>query len=268
MEQLAEKPYLIDFIIPHHNDHKIINAINSIKKNSYSDLYRIIVMDTGSNLVLSKLIAESLRKRDLHIIEKDEGIFDALNKGLELASARWVGWLGADDLLSLNFNPSYISNIDPSYDIASYTTFFYSLRNKKILRVYRPVGSKLLRSMGAHLPHFSTYVRLKALKKIRFDIKKRNYADQIFFLELEKLSRVKIIRNVSTYMAAGGSSNESIHGIITTNKNVFNTIKQKTNMVNAFVYISIKLIYKIIQKFIPPSKEESEGLKRQMNEIN
>jgi len=221
-------------------------------------------MDTGANIDLSKMISESLRKNDLHIIEGDNGIFDALNKGLEISSANWIGWLGADDLLSMDFNPQHILKADPAYDIVSYSTFFYSLKKKNILRVYRPVRSKLLRRMGAHLPHFSTYVRLGAAKSFRFDITKRNFADQIYFLELENFYKVKILKDISTYMASGGVSNESFFRIISTNKVVFNAIKDKTNTIHAFIYISIKIMYKIFQKIIKPDKEESQAFIRQM----
>jgi glycosyltransferase len=225
-------------------------------------------MDTGENIELSEKISKSLRMNDVHIKERDQGIFDALNKGLNISTAKWIGWIGADDLLSLNFNPKHILNVDETCNIVSYSTFFYSLNTQNILRVYRPVKSKLLRKMGAHLPHFSTYVRLEAVKSFRFDITKRNFADQIYFFELEKLYNVKILKDISTYMASGGSSNESFFGILSTNKKVFTAIKEKTNAIHAFVYIGIKIIYKIIQKFIKPDKEESEAFRVQMKAKN
>jgi len=238
----------IDFLIPHHNDERIIRAIYSIHNNPYSNNFRIIVLDTGFNKSLSNLISNTIRQDDIHIIERDNGIFDALNKGLDISNSEWVGWIGADDLIAKEFNPKEIFSLSIKYAAISYTTVFFSENRRSITRIYKPINNKFLRMNGAHVPHFSTYVRTNIAKKIKFDLAWGNFADQKFFYLIEKYYHIKPLACVSTLMSSGGTSNYSFISIIKMNLNVFLNYSRFTNFLHAFIYIKIKLLYKLTQK--------------------
>lgn len=239
---------IIDFIIPHHNDPRIIRAINSIVSHKYSSLFRIIIHDTGANAALSFDISSKLRRIDLHIIQSDNGIFDALNKGLEIVESEWVGWIGSDDMIAAEFNPLYLINCNYDVSAVSYETIFFSDRAKEIRRIYKPVNSPLLRRWGAHVPHFSTYVRANIAKKIKFDLSWSNFGDQKFFYLIEKNHKLIVVNNLSTLMSDGGTSNSSFLSILRMNANVFKCYSNFTNIFHATVFIFIKFIYKFSQK--------------------
>ncbi len=79
----------------------ILNNINSILDQTYSDFEHIIIDSESSDNTL-KLTNESYNKRNLHeklriICEKDKGIADAFNKGIAAASGEIIGILNSDD---------------------------------------------------------------------------------------------------------------------------------------------------------------------------
>lgn len=249
----------IDFLIPHHNDERIIRAINSICNNYFNDNFRIIVLDTGFNKSLSAKISKSIRYSDIHIINKDKGIFDALNKALDISDSEWVGWIGSDDLLAKEFSPEEVFGLSNKYAAISFTTVFFSDKNKSILRIYKPIHSKFLRMIGAHVPHFSTYVRTSIAKNIKFDLNWGNYSDQKFFYLIEQNYEIKISNNISTLMSSGGTSNYSLISIIKMNISVFINFTKHTNIFHAFFYVIFKIFYKLTQKINLKSKNYLMG---------
>jgi glycosyltransferase involved in cell wall biosynthesis len=246
--EIDHEKVIVDFIIPQFEDERIIRALKSITEHKFNKHFRIIIQDAGRDPVLRKKIGNSLRKNDLHLCEADEGIFDAINRGLSHVSAPWVGWLGADDFLAESFDLEPINNAREKDAFVSYVTKFFSEETGKITRIYSPINSPILRKLGCHLPHFSTFIRKNALLNRKFINSERNYADQFFFYELEREYKGIVTRKISTYMAEGGASNQSIRGVINTNWNLYCSFKKRSSKIKSIIYIIIKLTYKIIQK--------------------
>jgi glycosyltransferase involved in cell wall biosynthesis len=73
------------------------NCIESVLSQDYPNVEHII-LDAGS----TDGTVEILRRHDdrlaLWVSEKDSGVFDAWNKGLQLARGEWIAFLGADDI--------------------------------------------------------------------------------------------------------------------------------------------------------------------------
>jgi hypothetical protein len=74
------------------------NASNAMRQQSYSN-FEWIIIDGASTDGTVELIQESGDIVDRWISEPDSGIYDAWNKGLELARGAWICFLGADDWL-------------------------------------------------------------------------------------------------------------------------------------------------------------------------
>ena len=91
--------------------------------------YEYIIIDGGSKDSTIDIIKKYQDRIYYWISEKDKGIYDAMNKGLKIASGDFVIFLGADDhFLSYNtleMTSKYINNIDEVY----YGTVFRSKRN-------------------------------------------------------------------------------------------------------------------------------------------
>ena len=85
----------------------ISECIESVLSQNYNDL-EYIVIDGGSTDGTQEKIEFFKDKIDYYISEKDEGIFDALNKGIKQATGDIIGILNSDDIF---YNSSILSQI-------------------------------------------------------------------------------------------------------------------------------------------------------------
>ncbi|RXF69091.1 glycosyltransferase family 2 protein [Arcticibacter tournemirensis] len=76
----------------------IETCINSIANQSYPNIEHII-MDGGSTDGTIDILRKNSDKIAKWISEPDNGIFNAMNKGLKYAKGDWIYFLGADDTL-------------------------------------------------------------------------------------------------------------------------------------------------------------------------
>jgi glycosyltransferase involved in cell wall biosynthesis len=73
-------------------------ALDSIVNQSYANI-ELIVIDGGSSDGTLSILNEYSSKVSLFISERDEGIYDAMNKVRSLASGDWLIFVGCDDVL-------------------------------------------------------------------------------------------------------------------------------------------------------------------------
>lgn len=91
----------LSVIIPTYNsESKIDRCIKSVLSQTYSNV-EIVIIDGGSSDKTVGII-EGFQKVNSNIVfisESDEGIYDAMNKGINLSVGEWVYFLGSDDTL-------------------------------------------------------------------------------------------------------------------------------------------------------------------------
>ncbi|MGY4383519.1 glycosyltransferase involved in cell wall biosynthesis [Pedobacter sp. UYP24] len=92
---------------------EIADCLASIFKLAIEDLEVIVVDGDSSDTTIDEI------KKFEHpglkwISEKDKGIYDALNKGVEMASGEWIYFLGSDDRLLKGFNELLTKLKDPT----------------------------------------------------------------------------------------------------------------------------------------------------------
>jgi glycosyltransferase involved in cell wall biosynthesis len=97
---MPEGPFL-SIIIPTYNS---IASLESTLKGVLSQTFRnfeVWVIDGCSSDNTLDIVKEfaSNDSRIKSISEKDDGVYDAMNKGIKLAKAEWLYFLGSDDLL-------------------------------------------------------------------------------------------------------------------------------------------------------------------------
>ena len=108
----------VSIIIPTYNSELTLRrAICSIINQTY-DCWEIWVIDGYSSDGTIDVVEGYLSKtkRIQYISELDNGIYDAMNKGIELAQGEWLYFMGSDDVL---YNTKVLSNVFESRDINS-----------------------------------------------------------------------------------------------------------------------------------------------------
>ena len=84
-------------ITPVLNDKKVLNVINSLKKQTYKNFEHIII-DGGSKPPVINILKKNNKNIKIWISEKDGGIYHAINKGIKMSSGDIIGTLNADDI--------------------------------------------------------------------------------------------------------------------------------------------------------------------------
>jgi len=85
--------------VVYNNVEKIQNAIQSVLSQDYSNI-EYIVIDGNSNDGTSLAIGKFSENIDCIISSPDKGLYDALNKGIELSTGDVIGILHSDDLFA------------------------------------------------------------------------------------------------------------------------------------------------------------------------
>ena len=96
--------------VVYNNKFTIKDAISSVFEQTYEEIEYIII-DGGSKDGTKEILYEEHQKYTILVSESDNGIYDAMNKGIRLASGEIIGILNSDDIYASNFILSNISNI-------------------------------------------------------------------------------------------------------------------------------------------------------------
>ncbi len=95
------KDKILSIIIPVYNDPRVEYAINSVL-NYKNECLELIVIDGDSSNDTKEVIQSKRKDLDYFVSEKDKNVSDATNKGIRVASGKWVFILAADDILVCN----------------------------------------------------------------------------------------------------------------------------------------------------------------------
>lgn len=140
----------------------IEQTIRSVISQSYEDMEYIIV-DGGSTDNTQNIIHRYMDKISVFISEKDQGIYDAMNKGIDCATGDIIGFLNADDW----YEPEAVSVIVCNWgdnDVVYGETNLYDkdcfLGKKKSIPLPSIVKGPL------PFCHQSAFVRLSLLKEM------------------------------------------------------------------------------------------------------
>ena len=76
----------------------------------------LIIIDGGSNDQTNNIIQSYSNNVSYTISEKDNGIYDAWNKGIKVAKGQWIMFIGADDCLAKDAIANYLEFIKSGPD--------------------------------------------------------------------------------------------------------------------------------------------------------
>jgi glycosyltransferase involved in cell wall biosynthesis len=201
---MTNKNILMSVITPVLNSGKyIVNCIESVKKQENNVEH--IIIDGGS---IDDTLEIVKSYPDIQVIsEPDKGMYDAINKGLELAKGDIVGYLNADDryLKDTVSKVIYVFENKPEVDFV-YGACTYINDNEEELYTYKslPYSNKLFRNMKRICwAQSSCFWRKSLHDKIGgFDPSLKYCGDYSFFLSfiLNKFRGHKIDDTLSLFM--------------------------------------------------------------------
>jgi len=195
----------------------IEDTINSVDNQSYRDFEHLIIDGKSTDGTLDLLARYENPKRRI-ISEVDKGLYDAMNKGIELSKGDYIFFLNADDYLAnSNALEIIVQDIyDHSPDILMYSIEYFgdSMSRKWILKDSK--DAFLPESFVPPHPGFIVSALKVKQHNLSFDLKYKICADMKFMLEaIREPTLVKLTSSqILSKMRKGGASSKNIFGRI------------------------------------------------------
>jgi glycosyltransferase involved in cell wall biosynthesis len=204
----------ISLITVTHNAEKTISrCINSVIAQTYPNI-EYIVIDGASTDGTIQIIDSYKPHINFFLSEPDQGIYDAMNKGINAATGDIIGILNADDFFIYNDVLSNIAEAFKQQDIdAVYANLNYINLNGSIIRKWKAGKYKEgLFNWGWMPPHPTFYAKKILFEDLGlYDLKYGSAADYELMLRFIHLKGVNVyyLNKVIVNMEIGGISNRN-----------------------------------------------------------
>ncbi len=228
------------------------DCIQSVIRQNYNDIEHIVIdgASTDGTLVIIEKYKDHISK---WISEKDGGMYDAINKGMQMASGDIIGTLNSDDVLAA---PNVISTIVDSFNDQSIDAVYGDLvyvdpiNTDKVIRVWRGLPFKRSRYKYGWMPAHPTFYFRKAL------LPKYGYYETHYFTasDYEFMARylfyfrvnASYIPKLIVKMRTGGMSNKTIYQRLRANRRDFLAMK-RNRIPFPFIVSMLKPLIKLHQ---------------------
>ena len=117
-------------------------TIQSVLNQTYKNIEYIII-DGGSTDGSLDIIKKFSNRINYYLSEKDNGMYDAIHKGFELSSGKYLAWLNADDMY-------FKDSIEKSIDILENNNYEWIVGITSVLKNYNKIKTRIL----YHYPNF------------------------------------------------------------------------------------------------------------------
>lgn len=258
--------------ITYNSEKTLRDTIESVLGQTYKDIEYIIV-DGKSKDSTCDIVREYGDRISKFVSEKDNGLYDALNKGIRMATGDVVGFMHSDDIyaspdsLKLIAEAFLVNNKDSDNDPkkdskkdskkvgAVYGDLVYVDKDdtSKIVRFWRAGQYSRVRALTGWMPPHPTFYMKREIYNLRggFNTTFKIAADY------ESILRYLVRFDVKTYyipiilvrMRVGGESNKSFKNVI--RKSMEDLRAMHTNGLISFAAIFSKNVSKFKQ-FMPP----------------
>lgn len=200
--------------VVYNNVTTIENTILSVATQSHSGTEHIVV-DGGSTDGTLLIIEKYRAKLATVVSEPDHGIYDAMNKGLRLASGEVIGFLNADDIYANDDVLEQVAQVfgDTSVDACYADLVYVDCKNpKRVIRYWRSCDYRDgLFEKGWMPAHPTFFVRNKIYEKHGgFDLAFRLQSDFDLTMRFLWMHHIKAVYVPSVFvkMCIGGASSK------------------------------------------------------------
>ena len=208
----------VTIITPTFNSEATLSAtVESVKRQTYTEIEYIVVDGQSGDSTLD--IIKTLKEDVLIISEPDDGIYDAMNKGVRLAGGEIIGILNSDDSFA---SDDVLKAVVEEFKRTGADVVFGDIqitgRDGKVIRTWRP-GEFRKRSFfwGWHPPHPAFFVKKEIYERCGLFNNDLSFAADFEFMMrvLEKYdTKTVYLPKTIVNMGFGGSTTGSLKNIL------------------------------------------------------
>jgi len=225
-------------------------TILSVINQTYPNVEYIII-DGGSTDGTPDIIKKYEDYIDYWVSEKDKGIYDAMNKGIDLANGEWINFMNAGYKFS-NYSTiinTYL-NINMNFDVIYGDV---EIDFGKFTVVKKPLTLEKM-DLVMTLYHQSCFVKTNLMKQYKFDSKYKIVGDYNFFYKLYKSEKTFYYLNkpISKIIPGGVSDKQRLKSL----KELYRIQSSENKIFSSiyFVYRYFSELFKLIIKRVLPKK--------------
>lgn len=164
--------------INYNNREGLRKTIESVVNQTYQD-FEYIIIDGGSTDGSVEVIKEYADRIDYWVSEKDKGIYDAMNKGIDRANGAYCQFLNSGDSYhSHDVAEQIVPHLDGTDIVVGQLFLSNTLSTSEIIP-----SVSMLRLYERSLPHPSAYISTQLLKKHHYDTDLRIVSDWKFYIQ-------------------------------------------------------------------------------------
>lgn len=226
------KDPLVSIITVCFNSEKtIVDTVYSVNKQNYKNLEHIIIDGNSSDDTILRYKSSIKLKNYKIISETDDGIYDAMNKGIRIAKGEIICILNSDDVYT---SGEVISNIVNCFKQNNCEAIYTNMKIvssdlKKTIRIISEKKYDKKRfEFGWHPPHPSLFLRRSVYENFgNFNTSFKIASDFEFMWRViyENNLKVKFLSTTSTLQRIGGASTNSLKSRYIGNKEIFCFLK-------------------------------------------
>jgi len=227
-----DKPLISIITVVFNGEKYLEGTIQSVINQTYDNVEYIII-DGGSTDGTLEIIRKYEYLIDYWFSEPDEGIFDAMNKGVKISGGEWVNYMNSGDEFD---RCEVVSTVFCRKEYSDAGVIYGDHRVKYNDRTMRRryAGDHNRLWMGSQFCHQSSFVRRKYLLRYLFDASNKLTADYGLFYALynEGIVFIKLNLFICKYMAGGVSDVDRIEVIRS-----WESIAGKTRIITSYYFI-------------------------------
>ena len=231
----------------------IRDTIESVLEQTHLDIEYIIIDGASSDETLP-IINSYGNKISKFISEEDKGIYDAMNKGVEVATGEIIGILNSDDFYE---NNEVISSVVKSLEFNSTSDIVFGnivfVKPDQLDNIVRHYDAKHFKpwklKFGWMPPHPATFIRKNAYNTVGlYSLNYKISADYEMFVRLFLLHQLKFtyIDEVLVRMRSGGVSTSGISSNILLNTEIVSACRSNGIYTNIFMVLT-KIPFKLLE---------------------
>ena len=244
------------------NSEEISKTLESINNQKFSDFEYIIIDSNSDDGTSEKIKNFNFNKKLKYLREKDNGIYQGLNKGIKISKGKFIGVLHSGDIFhSDNTLQSIVSQFNDNDIIFGDVAFFKKLKINRIWR-FRQNDKRFINPFK--VAHTSLFIKKKLFDNIgnyNENFKISSDFDFLLRIKREKL-KYAYIPSVIIFMKSGGKS-YSLNNFFFKMKEDFKILFNYFNLLFLTYYI-YKIFIKISSLRIFLNKQELKILEEQL----